>query len=164
MLAAPYWQARWPGRVTSNAVGGTNSVQLLAGTDGLNKPWPESVGAAVVVIKHGTNDGTPAYGVTPIDTYKANLRAFASIPQFVIFETPDPNTDPSRDAAIPAYTQAMREVAAELHVPLIDTDACWRAHTGWEGFLTDGTHASPEGRQFTVDACVAPVIEAITCR
>lgn len=166
LLAAPYWAAKWGPRVTSNAVGSTNSTQLRAGTDGLNKPWPGSVTADWVVIKHGTNDGTAAYGLTPISVYKDNLRFFvAHTGAHVILETPDPSTEAERATSVPPYTAAMREVALELHVPLIDTDTCWRAHAGWESFVAvDGTHANAEGRQFTVDTCVAPVVAALACQ
>ncbi len=164
MLAAPYWQARYQGTI-SNAVGGTNSVQLRAGTDGLNKPWPQSVVGQVVVIKHGTNDGTAAYGKTPIETYKDNLRFFAANARArVVFETPDPATDPERSTSVPPYTQAMREVAAELQVTLIDTDVCWRNNPQWQSFLTDGTHANAAGLKFTVEQCVAPVMDAMECK
>lgn len=165
VLAAPYWMERWGPRVTSNAVGGTTSRQLLAGTDGLNKPWPQSVTSDVVVIKHGTNDATLYYVRTPIEQYKDNLRAFArNTSAFVVFETPDPATTAERSVSVPPYAQAMREVAAELHAPLIDTDACWRKHEGWQGFLYDGTHATAEGSQYTVNVCAAPVVEALSCR
>lgn len=163
LLAAPYWEARWPGLVTSNAVGMTKATQLLAGTDGVNKPWPQSVTADIVVIKHGTNDATPAYGETPIESYKQTLRTlYRSTSARVVFETPDPTLAPDRPD-VPLYQAAMREVARELGATLIDTDACWRARPGWEAFLYDGTHATPEGRQYTVEQCVAPVMAAIGC-
>jgi len=163
-LAGPYWQARWPGRVINSAVGGTKSTDLLAGIDGVNKPWPQSVMGDIVVIKFGTNDATPARGQTPLPVFKDTLRAlFHGTSARVIFETPDPNTDSALRPDVYLYTQAVRDVAKELGTPLIDTDACWRAHPGWEAWLTDGTHASPEGRQFTVDQCVAPVMEALQC-
>jgi lysophospholipase L1-like esterase len=163
MLAAPYWEARWPGRIVDSAVGQTNSRQLLAGQDGRNQPWPASIVAPVVVVKHGTNDGSAGYGLTPIEVYKANLRRFVrTAGTRVVLETPDPNTERDR-GPIAQYAQAMREVASETGAPLIDADACWRAHEGWERFLYDGTHATPEGRAFTVEHCAAPVIDALAC-
>ncbi|MFS7119516.1 hypothetical protein ABMZ33_25295, partial [Escherichia coli] len=69
----------------------------------------------------------------------------------VIFETPLPNTDPRRMDTIPAYTQAMRDLASELHLTVIDRDACWRANPNWTTMLNDGTHATPDARQWTVE-------------
>ena len=161
---APYWQSRWPSTVISNAIGGTTSSQLRNGTDSLNMPWPNSVEAKLIVIGHGTNDGTSFYPATPIATYKDNLRAFAAAPGVrTIFMTPLPNTDPARMDTIPAYAQAMRDVAKELGVSVIDREACWKARADWPTMLYDGTHATPDAREWTVQNCAAPVIEPLLC-
>jgi lysophospholipase L1-like esterase len=159
--AAPDWQAQWPGMVTSDAVPGTTSGQLLAGTDGKNPAWPGNVTADLVVIKFGANDCLPWF-FTSVEQYKANLRALvAATSARVVLETPDPTMDPYRPNE-GAYTQAMRDVASELHLTLIDTDACWRAYGDWQSFLmADQEHANPAGRLYTVQHCAAPVIDAI---
>ena len=42
--------------VTERAVPGTSAAQLLAGTDGRNRPWPQEVDADIVVVNHALND------------------------------------------------------------------------------------------------------------
>jgi hypothetical protein len=162
--AAPYWQARY-GDVTDLANPGTDSLQMLTGTDGSGVAWPGLVSAQVVVIKHGTNDANPGFGV-PLATYEADLRFFVanSNGAKVILETPDPSIA-AAESTLPSYVDVMRKVAADTHTPLIDTDACWRAQANWQAMLQpDGIHALPAGTQFTVQNCVAPVVDALECR
>lgn len=161
---AAYWQSKWPGHVISNAVGGTTSAQLRAGTDGSNLPWPNSVDdtADYVVIGHGANDSTYAAGST-VEQFKDNLRFFARNAKHakVIFMTPLPSTTPWRMDVLPPYAQAMRDVAKEVGAMLIDRDTCWRVRPDWQSLLYDGTHATPDGRQWSVANCAAPVIEPL---
>jgi hypothetical protein len=161
-LAGSYWQQHYPGLVVDNqAVPGTSTAQLLAGTDGKHAAWPTPVSADVAVFKFGANDALPWFN-TSIAQFKANLRALvAGVKGVAVLETPDPTLDPARPNE-PAYTQAVRDVAAELHVALIDTDACWRAYGNWQSFIgPDGEHATEAGRAYTVTNCVAPVIDAL---
>lgn len=161
---APYWQSQWPGQVVNNAVGGTTSAQLRAGTDGSNLPWPNSVddNADYIAIGHGANDSTYAAGST-LDQFKDNLRFFAKNAKHakVIFMTPMPSTTPWRADVLPPYTQAMRDVAKEVGAMLIDRDACWRARADWQTLLYDGTHATPDGRQWSVEHCAAAIVQPL---
>lgn len=103
--------------VTSKAVSGTRSTQLVAGTDGLNPPWPQSVADAdIVVVNHGIND----MQAKDLAGYKAALETIASTPKVrVIFETQ--NATKQWDGS--AYAQAMREVARAHSLPVADTFA-----------------------------------------
>lgn len=145
VLAAPAWQARWA-NVTLSAKGGSTSAQLIDGTDGVNAPWPQSVTARYVVINHGLNDGYKHHGriMLTIDEYKAHLRTLAVAPgATVIFQTPLPSTRVGRDMA--PYAQAMREVAAERGLRVIDVYDCFQGLGDWQSHLRDQTHPDAVG-------------------
>lgn len=111
-----FFDARYgPGVVTieDRAVPGTNTTQLVAGTDGMNLPWPQSVNADLVVINHGINDW-PTLGI-----YEANLEQLAQAPARVVFETP--NWVGVYDLS--QWAQTMRDVAKEHAIPVADTFA-----------------------------------------
>lgn len=162
-LAGPYWQKHYPGRVDNQAVPGTSTAQLLAGTDGHHAEWEHApVVGDFVVIKFGANDSLSWFNTTP-DQFKANLRELLhGIKGTPVLETPDPTLDVNRPNE-PLYAQAVRDVAAEMGVALIDTDACWRARAGgWADLIgPDTEHATEAGRAFTVETCVAPVIDRL---
>ncbi len=147
-------------RASDRAVHGSNSNNLVDGTDGLNKPWPESVAAQVAVINHGSNDAAADRIVTPLEQYRANLRRLAVAPALVIFETPMPALKNRPD--LDSYVQAMRDVATETGTPLIDVNACVKAMPNWEGMLYDGVHPTPEAAAAIVSRCVLPSLKAYT--
>lgn len=155
-LAYPYWRAMFGDMVVDRAAKGAKTDTALTGKDGVNQPWPKSVGAQVIVLNYGMNDGASAM---PIATYKANLRKMADVHARVVFETPNPSTH--YDVA--PYAQAMREVAAESRADVIDTYACMLKRSDWYNLLYDGTHPTPEGLQYIVETCVAPVITQLGC-
>lgn len=156
-LAYAYWRGAFGNKVTLHAQRGTKSADLVAGTDGINQPWPQSVDAQVMVVNHGMNDAAVP---VPIADYKANLRKFAQTSAVVIFETPNPST--SVDTA--PYAQAMREVAAETGSKLIDTQACMLRRADWATLLYDGVHPTDEGRKYIVETCVNPIIRSLQCK
>lgn len=165
-LQGPDLEQRYPGLVDNQAVPGTSTAQLLAGTDGKHtEPFPFPVAAdKVVIVKFGANDSLPWFN-TRTDQFKANLRTIVSgiraSGSTAVLETPDPTLDVARPNE-PAYTQAMRDVAKETGAALIDTDACWRAYGHWQDFIgADNEHANEKGRAYTVTNCVAPVIDTI---
>lgn len=158
--AFEYLRDHFPGS-TLRAVGGTRSDMLLGGTDGLNRPWPASVAAPVVVINHGMNDARP-WAKVPLETYRANLRRLAKASALVVFETPNPSTYPGRDTA--PYAQAMREVAAEVGAPVIDVHACFQTLPEWRAALYDQVHPNDRGLRHIADVCVAPRLREIMAR
>lgn len=163
-LAGPYWQQRYQ-LVDNQAVPGTSTAQLLAGTDGQHTAWPAPASADVTVIKFGANDCLSWFN-TSVDQFKANLRALmAGVKGVVVLETPDPTLDVARPNE-PLYTQAVRDVAAETHTALIDTDTCWRARPGgWADLIgSDTEHANEAGRAYTVTNCVAPVMDPLIAK
>lgn len=54
------------------------------------------------------------------------------------------------------YAQAMREVASELGLQVIDVHACFMRQANWQARLYDGVHPTPEGLRYIVDVCVVP--------
>lgn len=144
--------------VEVRAVSGTTSAQLLAGTDGLNQPWPQSVHADLVVINHGINDQDPIKG-EPIDQYEANLRELVKkSPAPVIFETP--NDAPPGNLRYGAYAQRMEDVAASLGLPVADTFNYVHTVPNWETYFNDGAHPGAAMYGLIVKNSLAPVIEA----
>jgi lysophospholipase L1-like esterase len=163
--AAPHWIAKWGPRIVNRAVGGTNSSALVDGYDGLNAPWPASTTAKYAVINHGLNDGYLPFprAYTPLPEYIENLRTLASAPGAeVIFQTPVPATRNDRDMTL--YAQAMRDVAAEKGLKVIDVFACFQRQPNWQARIPDGTHPDAEGLRYIVETCAAPVVEALPCR
>ncbi len=116
--------------VTERAVPGSASAQLLAGTDGRNRPWPQEVDADIVVVNHALND---AYTKVPLPKYAEQLRRLNP----TVYETPNPVTIgwPSSK-----YARVMRQVAAEQHAPVADVETWMRAQPHWRQHLTDGLH------------------------
>lgn len=162
--AGVFWQERWGAdKIENRAKDGTGSAKLIAGTDRRNKPWPQSVTAPFYVVNHGMNDGylySRRNDPLTIDQYKANLRILAHAPgATAIFQTPNPSTLDGRDMA--PYAQAMREVAAEFGLRLIDVFACFQTQPNWVDRIPDGTHPDEQGLRFIVNQCAAPVIERL---
>ncbi len=116
--------------VTERAVPGTASAELLAGTDGRNRPWPQEVDADIVVVNHALNDARTKVALTK---YADQLRRLHP----TVFETSNPVTIgwPS-----PRYARVMRQVAAEQHAPVADVETWMRAQPHWQRHLTDGVH------------------------
>lgn len=143
------------GKVTveNRAVEATTSQMLIDGTDRMNKPWPQSVDADIVVINHGIND---YFFKTPMERYKANLRAFTKAPAIVVFETHLPPFHDQSD-----YDDAMRQVAAELHMPLIDSGAYFYSIPNWEQYDPDLVHPTSEGYALIVRNAKMPILTSI---
>lgn len=133
--------------IYNRGVGGTNTAQLLAGTDGVNYAWATQIPretAKIIVINHGINDR--GY---PLDAYKANLRELVTVAQsagkIVMLEMPNPAGEtmtPLMDRIIfdvPAFEarrQAMRDLSVSMGVYLCDQPRV---------ALRDGIHPTSEG-------------------
>jgi len=141
--------------VLNKGVSGQHTGSLLTGDRGEDTlPWEETMaksGADVVIVNHAINDTkllNPA-------KYASNLRVVVSIAsnagKTIVFETPNPTGTTLRRQIgsllrngsrrpLGAMVEAMRGVAAELSVPLIDQFA----------YLTQ-TFAGHSLRQFVPD-------------
>lgn len=149
--------------VSTRAAGGTTSTQLVAGTDGVNRPWPQSVAAEIVVINHGIND--PLHGVTE-PQFTANLQALITAPAIVVLQTPLPSN--LILAGAKDYAPLVRAVADASKIPLIDSAAFAAATPNWfRLYSLDGVHPNSSGYtllagvQFQV---LEPLVAKLRCR
>jgi lysophospholipase L1-like esterase len=152
--------------VVLNAVPGTTSAQLLAGKDGVNLPWPQSVAADIVVINHGINDQDLVRG-EPIKQYEINLRELVRrSPVQVVLETP--NIGPGPNQRLADYAQRMRAVASSMNLPLADTYAFVQTVPNWETYFADYAHPNTEMyRRIVVGSLVptvAPYVAKLLCK
>jgi len=90
---------------------------LLAGTDGRHAAWREylpSSGVDIVIINHASKNGNP------VGRYKEDMRTAVRLARdngkVVILMKPSPISE----GGLEAYVTAMRELAVEEKVPLID--------------------------------------------
>ena len=149
--------------VTVRAVPGTNSTQLLAGTDGLNQPWPRSVDADIVVINHGIND---LISYSDVARYQRTLRqlAVSSSARVTIFETPNI----VKGWNVGLYADAMREVAAEVGAPVADTYDYTASLPNWQTLIADWAHPNAELYQEITSHVVGPIVasqvRALKCK
>jgi lysophospholipase L1-like esterase len=111
--------------VNNKGENGQTACQLLNGANGQDD-WRTLLAASntttVVILNHGINDFTATNIADQVDvgTYRGCLTNLAiqakEANKRVIFETPNPI---SREGLAP-YVQAMREVAAQQNIPVID--------------------------------------------
>ena len=141
-------------RVELRGVGGTASGDLLAGTDGLNRPWPRSATADITVLNHGLNDMQRR---VPIEAYQRNLAAM----RVTLYETPNP-VAPRMPWASTAYAEAMRRVAGGA--PLADVDAFVRSLPEWSSYLPDGVHPSEALYRLIVANVLFPALEPLVAK
>lgn len=131
--------------VRNEGVGSTSTSDLLAG-DGVHAPWATYVNtssAKVFIVNHGINDNYG--GTTTPQQYKDNLITIVNLARGagkqIILETPNPiNSYP-----MGAYYDAMRAVATELNVPLIDQHQYLMTYLNGQpiqDICPDGTHPS----------------------
>lgn len=148
------------------------------------KRLPQAVLArqpAVVVILFGTNDNrldAPKVHV-PVERYTANLRqmiaACAAQNARVVLCTPPPiNPEPyfqrhvrapfdaagGLAATMERYGDAVRQLAAELRLPLVDLQRRLTAYPAW--MSADGVHPAPEGKVILarlIGQAVAPLVD-----
>lgn len=133
--------------VRNRGVSGSTACALLAGQDGVHPPWEAQMRASkarYVILNHAINDQWK-YGVA---AYRDCLRKLAAIARAhgkeVVFETPNPTRD-SGPGGLDVYVEAMRDVARNEGVPVIDQYA-WLmqvfAGRDLQEFVPDGLHPS----------------------
>lgn len=160
-----YFDARYGAgkvKVSSRAVNGSSSKQLVDGTDGLNAPWPASVEAEIVVVNHGIND---FYPVDDIAAYRKNLQILSmAAGSRVVFETPNI----LRKLNVGPYAQVMREVAAQKGLPVADVFAYTSALPDWPTLLFDNAHPSDMLYKMisrdVLQPTISPIVAQMLCR
>jgi lysophospholipase L1-like esterase len=108
--------------VRNEGVNSSTSCKLLNGQDGKHPDWDKQMAASnanVVIINHAIND----QWAMDLNTYKSCLTSLAvkakSHGKKVIFETPNPTRDSGANS-LDVYVNAMKSVAAQQGVPVID--------------------------------------------
>jgi lysophospholipase L1-like esterase len=141
--------------IESRAVSGTTTSTLIGGTDGLNKVWPESVDADIIVTNFGINDQIT--GMAP-EVYRANLLTLSRAPAKILFLTPLPYWKVV--TLQPTYAAEMKLVAASLGAPVADANAMALAIPAWStSYARDGAHPTSAGYQLINDRVLAPAID-----
>jgi lysophospholipase L1-like esterase len=150
--------------VNNRAISGTNSTQMLAGTDGSGQTFEARVaanaGTHVIFCNHCIND---VQLDTPADVYKSNLIKIVEIVRkygkTIVLETPNPYYawasygNGFRNAeGVKLFAGIMRQVAREMGVPLVDNyslcEAYIAAGNGAGVFIPDGVHPTAFGYKF----------------
>ena len=105
-----------------------------------------------------------------MDSFKVDIRKIASVPGAILMTpTPidlsKPHLPETVDDAL--YAQAVRDVAAEVKIPLVDVNAYVLALPNWQTLLVDGVHPS-SALYASIYAQVVPVVQAkvdaLACR
>jgi lysophospholipase L1-like esterase len=130
--------------VRNEGVNSSTACGLLNGSDGVHPEWDvqmASSDASHVIINHGINDQWE-YGVS---AYRSCLTSLAETAKArgkqVIFETPNP----IEGGDLAPFVSAMREVAAQQQIPVIDQHQYLMDYLGGQSVSTicpDGVHPS----------------------
>jgi lysophospholipase L1-like esterase len=139
---APAWRV-----VVRNEGADSSRVEhLLAGTDGRHAAWHAylpSSGVNIVIINHASKNGNP------VAQYKADMRRVVRLARengkAVILMTPNPISE----GGLEPYVEAMRQLALEEKVPLIDVFAYLKDYMARTGasiseLVPDGYHPADE--------------------
>lgn len=135
--------------VRNEGVSATTACDLLNGSDGRHPAWSTQMAnskADYVLVNHAINDQW-RYDVA---TYKSCLTGLAQGAKqhgkTMIFETPNPTRD-SGSWGLDVYVNAMKEVAAQQNVPVIDQYAYLTDYLAGQSPYTicpDGLHPTQE--------------------
>ena len=144
--------------VVNNAAGGTKIFDLMAGTAGVPR-WPSGLSGQLAVCCYGINEASQADSIA---AFQAALRTFANFPGALLQTCLQMDTavQGNGTASTTAYAQAIRAVAAERKVPLIDTHAYQIGLADWRTRLRDGVHPTDAFYADLVREVSAPAIAA----
>lgn len=161
--------------VVNRAISGTNSAQMLAGTDGSGAGFEQRIissSAQVVFCNHCINDAQVS-SPTPPQVYRSNLVEIVQIcrryGKSIVFETPNPyfasapyGAAGQKSEAVKQYAGIMRQVAREMGIPLVDNfELCERYLMGGNRadlFIPDGVHPTVAGYLFKGTNMALPFI------
>jgi acyl-CoA thioesterase-1 len=144
------------------AVSGTNSEQLIAGTDGLNAPWPQSVDADIAVVNHALND--EGYHHDDLVTFAHDMAVFAQTKGVqMVLETPNPIA-PGMNTPDAPWADITRRAAEHAGVPVADVQAYVLGLPGWEEMLSDGIHPTEDLQSRIARDVTAPTLEPLIDR
>jgi len=142
-------RARVPVEVRNHGVNGSTACALLEGRDGKHPPWNEQMrdsAASFVILNYAINDQWQVDLATYRDCLRRLAQGARSNGKQVVFETPNPTRD-SGAGGLDVYVEAMREVARQEDVPVIDTYAYLMRYLNGRNPVTpapDGLHPSAD--------------------
>jgi hypothetical protein len=135
--------------VRNEGVSGTSAYQLLTGTDGVHPTWEIQMTkskATYVIMNYAINDQWKY----DIASYKSYLTSLARIAKKhgkqLVLETPQPTRDSYPDS-LDLYVQAMKDVASQEQVPVIDQYQYLKEYLNGASVYTicpDGIHPTDE--------------------
>ena len=143
--------------VKNEGVGGIQSSDALAGTDGVHQGWEtvmRNSQAQIVTLNFALNDafffsrpepGKPS--VSP-QAYKAAMAELVSIArkygkEVVLYE-PNPSCHPARENVLAYYVMHLDQLSEEQKVPLVSQYWTFASSPTWRTMLSDCTHPTPE--------------------
>ncbi|MCS4229579.1 lysophospholipase L1-like esterase [Stenotrophomonas maltophilia] len=143
--------------VKNEGVGGIQSSDALAGTDGVHQSWEtvmRNSTAQIVSLNFALNDAfffsQPVAGKPSVSPqgYKAAMAELISIArkygkEVVLYE-PNPSCHPAREPILAYYVMHLDELAAEQNVPLVSQYWEIVSSPNWQSRLSDCTHPRPE--------------------
>lgn len=156
------------------AIGGTEAAQIYQGLGGYGSTWKEMMAvsqADIVTINYGLNDSF--YNAKPTDGIPNTsaveyagiikqmvLDARAVGKQVVLYE-PNPTIWQPAPGNIYGYVYCLREVAAELNVPIVSKFDYIQSLPAWRSLISeDGVHPNDEGYRIIAQQ-ESPVVGAV---
>lgn len=162
--------------VINNGVGGTQSYQLLTGTDGRNRPWAEQMkksAADFVILNYALNDqlfnATPKNGVhspTPesyADTIDQLIRIAQKNGKKIILQEPNPTCYQPTKGNLQRFVDALRKEAKRTNTPLVPQYDYIQTIPSWKSMLSDCVHPTDQLYRIKAEqtfSVLSPLIEA----
>nr|WP_128646521.1 SGNH/GDSL hydrolase family protein [Cupriavidus sp. SHE] len=148
--------------VVNEGVPGTTAANIINGTDGKHLPWAQQMAnsqAQIVAVNFCINDSNPAFKEST-DTYRALLVQIVNIARAAgkVILLVEPNrVEPYWLPDTPHYVSVMRDVAAEMSVPLVPNFA-------YPAVIPDGVH--PDAATYAamgerMAAVLSPVVASL---
>jgi len=143
--------------VKNEGVGGIQSSDALAGTDGVHQGWEtvmRNSQAQIVTLNFALNDAfffsRPEPGKPSVSprAYKAAMAELVSIArkygkEVVLYE-PNPSCHPARENVLAYYVMHLDQLSEEQKVPLVSQYWTFASSPTWRTMLSDCTHPTPE--------------------
>lgn len=143
--------------VKNEGVGGIQSSDALAGTDGVHQAWTtvmRNSQAQIVTLNFALNDAfffsrpeTGKPSVSP-QAYKATMAELIAIArrygkEVVLYE-PNPSCHPAREPVLAYYVMHLDQLAEEQRAPLVSQYWTIVSSPNWRNWLSDCTHPTPD--------------------
>jgi len=162
--------------VVNYGVGGTEAADLLAGSSG-SPSWGERMArspAEIILLNYGLNDAYYAQiqsSKRPRETPEQYAQILAQLAYIarragktVVLEEPNPTCNLTRQAVLPSYVAALREMARRGSIPLVSQYDFILSLPAWASLLGDCLHPSEalyniKGRR--IAAALGPIVREL---